>query len=511
MINSDSFTPWFGIVENVGDGDKAGRYQVRVFGYNSANKGILPTENLKWFSGGVSNSGGTSGIGHSPTGYKKDSFVFGYYIDRDRQEGIIICAFNGAPNGKTDVSPIATGEGGPYLESLRANLASGVPDARGETWSEPETRYAATYPNNQVYQSQSGHVMEYDDTPGAERITIFHKSGTFDEFHPDGKKVQKTVGDSFEIHLGGHHIYVKGNLNAVVTGDYRLSVGGEYYVKASNVIFDAPNVDIYGLSNANDHISSNVSGAYHIHGGVFPGPAFTASPEGATTMFSPSPANVYYLQTEDTGYTPEVIQQGLQSGFLTPEDVIEIETAVPVVVEEDETPPVETKAEVVECSAAITNGTVDYNAQLSPTVKLRDLSIAAVVSQYTIKEQAGLSRDTIICNLKNIAENVIEPLRAQYPKLMVTSAFRHGSGRSQHERGEAIDIQFSGISKAEYYNIAVWIKANLPYDQLLLEYKTTGTRLPWIHVSLTRGKKQRYQVMTFMNHRKAADGLAKLQ
>ena len=507
MIESDNFTPFFGKVESVDDPIKAGRYRVRVFGYNSESTGILPTENIKWFSSGVSNSAGMSGIGHSPTGYVVGSFVFGFYIDKDRQDGIIICAFNGTPNGSTDVSDIATGVGGEYVEALRKSLTKSVPDARGEMWSEPETKYAAEYSKNNVFQSQSGHVMEYDDTPGAERITVFHKAGTFTEIHPDGKRVQKTVKDSFDIHLGGHHIYIKGDLNAVVTGDYRLSVGGEYYVKAKNVVFDTPTLDVYGISSANDHISANVSGAYHIHSGVFPGPGYSGSPEGATTMFTPTPANKFYLETEDSGYTPRVIQQGLSSGFLTPEDVITIENSEPIIEEVDETPPGRTWPETVACGLSILKeGKVDYNVQLSPNVKLRDVSIGAVVSNYTIRDQAGLKIDAIICNLKNIAVNVIEPLKAKYPNVMITSAFRHGSGGSQHLKGEAIDIQFSGMPSSQYFEVAKWIKTNLPHDQLLYEMKNTGTKLPWIHISLTRGR-NRGQTLTFFNHRKVADGL----
>lgn len=507
MISGDDFTPFFGTVENNVDPLKAGRCQVRVFAYNSANRGILPTENLKWFSSGVSNSAAMSGVGNSPTGYMNGSFVFGFYIDADKQSGIIICALNGTPNGATDVSDIATGVGGAYLQALRKGRATNVPDARGVPWSEPATKYAAKYPKNKVFQSESGHVMEYDDTPGAERVTIFHKSGTFTETHPDGKQVNKTVKDSFDIHLGGHHVYVKGDLNAVVTGDYRLSVGGEFYVKANNVTFDTPKVDIYGISNANDHISAMVSGAYHVHSGVFPGPGFSAGPVGATTMFSPTPANKYYLETEDSGYTPRIIQQGLANGFLSPEDVIAIESSTPVIEEVDDTPPGQTWPETVACGISIVkDGKIDYNAQLSPNVKLRDVSIGAVVSNYTIRDQAGLKVDAIICNLKNIAVNVIEPIKKKYPNAMITSAFRHGSGGSQHLKGEAIDIQFSGMPAAQYFEVAKWIKANLPHDQLLYEMKNTGTKLPWIHVSLTRGS-NRGQALTFFNHRKVANGL----
>lgn len=508
MINADQMTPFFGVVENIYDPMKAGRYQVRVYGYNSDNKGILPTENLKWFVLGVNNSAAMSGVGDSPTGLLEGSFVLGHYIDADKQEGIITASFNGL-NG--DVSPIATGEGGAYVEALRKNVVTGIPDARGETWSEPASRYATQYPHNRVYQSKSGHVVEYDDTPGAERITVFHKSGTFEEIHPDGKKVEKHVAESFSIHLGGHNIFVNGNLNLVASGDYRVSVGGEYYVKAKNVVIDTAVMDVYGISNANDHVSSNVSGAYHIHGGVMPGPSTTAPPIGASTAFSPSPANMFAMTLEDTGFTPDVIEFALREGFLSPQDVEIIQTSEPVVDSIDETPATEVKPVITECGLAVgDDGKVDYNVSLSPNVTLRSVTIGAVVSQYTVVSQAGLTKQDIICNLKNVAENVIEPIKAKYPNMMVTSAFRHGSGRSQHERGEAIDIQFKGVTKAFYYEAAQWIKANVPHDQLLLEFKNFGTGMPWIHVSLTRNKKQRYQVMTFFNHKKHADGLVKL-
>ena len=44
----------------------------------------------------------------------------------------------------------------------------------------------SSYPNNHVYESESGHVQEFDDTPGAERIHTYHRAGTFEEIHPDG-------------------------------------------------------------------------------------------------------------------------------------------------------------------------------------------------------------------------------------------------------------------------------------------------------------------------------------
>jgi hypothetical protein len=94
--------------------------------------------------------------------------------------------------------------------------------------------------------------------------------------------------------------------------------------------------------------------------------------------------------------------------------------------------------------------------------------------------------------------------------MFVTSGFREGSGGSQHLRGEAVDIQFTGIAKDEYFDIAKVLAEKLPvFDQLLLEYKNYGSKNPWIHVSCTRGTNKR-QVLTFWNDRTYAQGLVNL-
>jgi hypothetical protein len=92
----------------------------------------------------------------------------------------------------------------------------------------------------------------------------------------------------------------------------------------------------------------------------------------------------------------------------------------------------------------------------------------------------------------------------------VTNTFRRSNGSaSQHHKGQAADIQFRGVAKAQYYTIAQWIRDNVAYDQLLLEYKTTGTGLPWIHISFNKDR-QRKQVLTFLNDRTYGQGLIQL-
>lgn len=77
--------------------------------------------------------------------------------------------------------------------------------------SEPLSAYNAQYPYNQVQETESGHVIELDDTPSAERVNITHRTGTFIEMHPDGKRVDKTLNDK--------HDYVTGDKIERVEGD----------------------------------------------------------------------------------------------------------------------------------------------------------------------------------------------------------------------------------------------------------------------------------------------------
>lgn len=123
-----------------------------------------------------------------------------------------------------------------------------------------------------------------------------------------------------------------------------------------------------------------------------------------------------------------------------------------------------------------------------------------------------LSREEIVCNLKLLAINCLEPIYSQYPNAFVTNTWRPrgiGSPTSQHPKGQAADIQFRSVKKSDYYQIAQVIKDLVPYDQLLLEYKTTGTGLPWIHISFNKAG-NRKQVLTLLNNRTYGQGLIDL-
>ena len=110
-------------------------------------------------------------------------------------------------------------------------------------WNEPNPRYGGTgdsptqylpsvelssmYPYNHVRMSESGHVEEWDDTPTAERLHRFHKSGTFEEIQPDGTKITKIIGNEYEITLGHKGVLIHGTCNVTIAGDCRMLYQGD--------------------------------------------------------------------------------------------------------------------------------------------------------------------------------------------------------------------------------------------------------------------------------------------
>ena len=141
------------------------------------------------------------------------------------------------------------------------------------------------------------------------------------------------------------------------------------------------------------------------------------------------------------------------------------------------------------------DSTIQYDTKISDTLTLADLTIKALFA-HKLKEQRGYSKETLICNLQNLAQNIIEPLKAKYPDVRINSAFRGApsipGGVSQHEKGEAVDIQFPGISNSEYLRRAKWAVVNLPVDQIIFEH---GNSI-WLHISTKRDGEQRGQKLT---------------
>ena len=257
---------WFnGVVEDRQDPQKLGRLRVRCVGIHTDNKDDLPTSDLPWSQLiHPITSSGISGLGSSPGFVVEGTWVFGYFRDGvNMQEPMIIGTLPGKPveladtskgfydpNGvypkykdEVDTNRLATNDSNnPHLglELRKLTRKTGVPTADfdlvpiqehisteitasdSDTWDQPTIPYAAVYPYNHVFESESGHITEIDDTKDNERLFTSHRTGTSQEIDKDGNQVNIVKGDHYNI--------VSGKRQAIIEGNADLTIGGRHKI-----------------------------------------------------------------------------------------------------------------------------------------------------------------------------------------------------------------------------------------------------------------------------------------
>jgi hypothetical protein len=118
---------------------------------------------------------------------------------------------------------------------------------------EPDPYYNAKYPYNNVYESESGHALEFDDTKDSERIHLYHRSGSYVEWGPAGDRAERIQKDKFEVIIGNEQVYVKGNVTVYVDGNVNMQIGGNFAAdiggtctinSGGNMKFTAPKIDL---------------------------------------------------------------------------------------------------------------------------------------------------------------------------------------------------------------------------------------------------------------------------
>lgn len=238
----DKWVPFLGIVEDVDDPRRLGRVKIRCIGVHPDD---LPVDQLDWATPIMPpTSAGIQQMGSSPTGLLKGSRVVGFYFDGEsRTMPMILGTFAAIPGNddeRHDVSKLARGT------NTVENKAVGP---------EPSSAYASEYPHNKVIQTTSGHVVELDDTPGAERIHVRHSSGSYIEMGPDGRVVVKAADDMFDIVTGDREQYTqgkstvhsKGKLTVRVDADAEINVKGNCkLISSKKITLTAPVVDLAG-------------------------------------------------------------------------------------------------------------------------------------------------------------------------------------------------------------------------------------------------------------------------
>lgn len=137
--------------------------------------------------------------------------------------------------------------------------------------------------------------------------------------------------------------------------------------------------------------------------------------------------------------------------------------------------------------------------RLSPHFTLAEMTKSQVALRRNIRNVPGKRE---IENLRRLAQNVLEPVRAKFGRpFSPSSGYRSAAlnavvgskPSSQHVRGEAVDFEIAGGPNPE---LAEWIRDHLAFDQLILEFHQRDEPASgWVHVSL-KEKHNRGQALT---------------
>jgi len=265
FMGLDGFVWFTGVVEDRNDPSKLGRVKVRALGFHTEDLNDIPTKDLPWAH--VMHSvtdPSMQGLGNTPSFLVEGTWVIGFFRDaREKQQPIIMGTLPGYPQntpditkgfndpneiypsseithsghstGESDVNRLArneTDKAHSVVAKKDSGITKDVPIANSSsTFNEPSSAYAASYPKNHVFETESGHIKELDDTTDNERIHEYHKAGTFYEIDKDGNKSTRVVGDNYEVVAGSNYVNVKGDVNLTIDTNCNTYIKGNWNIQ----------------------------------------------------------------------------------------------------------------------------------------------------------------------------------------------------------------------------------------------------------------------------------------
>ena len=282
FAGKNGFIWWTGVVEDRKDPLKLGRCRVRCIGWHNPNKVELPTKYLPWASASIPIN--------MPNVYtpREGDMVFGFFLDGENsQEPVMLGMFPGIPmkaanrqegfNDPREPNELAEAPVKPYENAINYPRKIDEPTtsrlARNDTKYpseivtqkknkrlskvEPASYYKAQYPYNNVYESESGHALEFDDTKNAERIHLYHRSGSYTEWGPEGDRAERIQRNKFEVVVGNEEVYVRGDVKVYVDGNVTAQIGGQVDMTVGGTVnATASSFNLTGDLNVNGNIKS---------------------------------------------------------------------------------------------------------------------------------------------------------------------------------------------------------------------------------------------------------------
>ena len=247
---SEDFKLFRGVVENNKDPEKRGRVQVRVLGEDTMDLEKVPTTDLVWAEVMMPATwGGISGVGISSV-LLQGTWVWLFYEDPGNKSLPVVLGVSpkihtvqneGAAADPDKKYPIkdrlnepdfnrSGREDGSWSKTEHfttlTNKKQGPCPTPGGVFEETiPTNQDTKYPYNNIIETQCGHTIQVDDTPGKEQIEIFHKCGSYIHINNEGNITVKSIKKVEQFAQSD-------NFNIYANKDYNLSVGSNYYVGA---------------------------------------------------------------------------------------------------------------------------------------------------------------------------------------------------------------------------------------------------------------------------------------
>lgn len=141
---------------------------------------------------------------------------------------------------------------------------------------------------------------------------------------------------------------------------------------------------------------------------------------------------------------------------------------------------------------------------LSKNFTLTELTRSALAMRHGIDNTPRLTSEMV--DLEQLVQNILQPVRDHFGvPFSPSSGYRcpkvnrlaGSSDKSQHLKAQAVDFEIPGVPNRD---LAEWIKANLEFDQLILEFHNEDDPASgWVHCSFNAGH-NRKECLIFDGH-----------
>ena len=244
------------LVENNTDPEEIGRVQVRIYGVHSFNEERGEeggtTESLPWAEViGGNDFGLLDGVGVSSI-LRNNTLVWVLFEEGDVNKPIVLGVIKGKQNDQSDIAKVSRGDlTDGTIERKNNNLMSSTtPPEQAQTASE--------YGKSTTIKTESGGMLEFDDTEGNVRVQLIDSNGNYLQMSIDSY-IEKAVSNKIDYIMKNYYVNSIGSTRILskmgVHIEEDVYIGGKLYVDGkiiSGADVFTPETSIGSLKTSHD-------------------------------------------------------------------------------------------------------------------------------------------------------------------------------------------------------------------------------------------------------------------